>query len=105
MEVWVGGGLLQGWGISLAVHVWDLLKEDMIIFITSTIVWPQVINREAPRGTTLPWRSGAPPERRYPTSKERLLHGCWRAQRSYSTFKVRRGGREKKPLTQGKEQS
>ena len=25
---------------------WDLLKEVTIIFITSTIVWPQVNNRE-----------------------------------------------------------
>ena len=38
-----------------------------------------------------------------PTSKERQLHGCRRAKRSYSTFKVRRGGREI-PLIQGKEQ-
>ena len=29
-----------------AVHAWDLLKEDAIIFITSTIVRPQVNNRE-----------------------------------------------------------
>ena len=26
---------------SVAVHAWDLLKEVTIIFITSTIVWPQ----------------------------------------------------------------
>ena len=42
-------------------------------------------------------------ERSNPTSKERL-RGCRRAERSYSTFKVRRGGREKIPLNQGKEQ-
>ena len=42
-EAWVGGGLLQGWGhLSVAVHAWDLLKDVTIIFITSTIVWPQV---------------------------------------------------------------
>ena len=37
-------------------------------------------------------------------SKERRL--CWRsrAERSYSMFKVRRGGREEIPLLQGKEQ-
>ena len=29
--------------------------------------------------------------------------GCRRAERSYSTFKVRRGGREKIPLVQDKE--
>ena len=36
--------------------------------------------------------------------KEQLLHWCRRAERSYSTFKVRRGGREEIPLIQGKEQ-
>ena len=46
-EAWVGGGLLQGLGaLSIAVHAWDLLKHIAIIFITSTIVWPQVNNRE-----------------------------------------------------------
>ena len=35
-EVWVSSGLLQGWG-----RAWDLLKEVAIVFITSTIVWPQ----------------------------------------------------------------
>ena len=42
-------------------------------------------------------------ERSNPTSKERWLHGCRRAKRSYSTFKVRRGGCEEIPLIQGKE--
>ena len=37
-------------------------------------------------------------------SKEQRLHGCRRAERSYSTFKVRRGGTEEIPLIQGKEQ-
>ena len=32
--------------------------------------------------------------RSYPTSKERQLHGPRRAERSYSTFKVRRGSHE-----------
>ena len=27
--------------LSEAVHAWDLLKEVAIIFITSTVVWPQ----------------------------------------------------------------
>ena len=40
-EVWVGDGLLQG-PEHLVVHAWDLLKEVVIIFITSTIVWSQV---------------------------------------------------------------
>ena len=31
---------------TVAVHAWDLLREVTIIFITSTIVWPQVNSRE-----------------------------------------------------------
>ena len=38
------------------------------------------------------------------TSKEWWLHGHRRAERSYSTFKVRRGGCEEIPLIQGKVQ-
>ena len=37
-------------------------------------------------------------------SKEQWLRGCRRAERSYSTFKVRRGGCEEIPLVQTKEQ-
>ena len=37
-------------------------------------------------------------------SKEWQLYGQRRAERSYSMFKVRRGGGEKIPLIQGKEQ-
>ena len=37
-------------------------------------------------------------------TKERRLHRRRRAKRSYSTFKVRRGGGEEIPLVQGKEQ-
>ena len=37
-------------------------------------------------------------------SKKRWLCGRRRAERSYSTFKVRRGGGEEIPLLQGKEQ-
>ena len=32
--------------LNVAVHACDLLKEVAIIFITSTIVWPQVNSRE-----------------------------------------------------------
>ena len=49
-------------------------------------------------------RSGVAAEWNNPTSKERWLHRCRRAERSYSTFKVRRGGGEEIPLVQGKEQ-
>ena len=38
------------------------------------------------------------------TSKEQWLRGHGRAERSYSTFKVRRGGREEIPLVQVKKQ-
>ena len=31
---------------TVEVHAWDLLREVTIIFITSTIVWPQVNSRE-----------------------------------------------------------
>ena len=42
IEMWVSGGLLQGQeALSSAVPAGDLLKE-VIIFITSTIVWRQV---------------------------------------------------------------
>ena len=36
-------------------------------------------------------------------SKEWRLHRCRRAERTYSRFKVRRGGHEEIPLVQGKE--
>ena len=39
-----------------------------------------------------------------PTSKERWLQRHRRAERSYSTSKVRRGGCKEIPLVQGKEQ-
>ena len=42
--------------------------------------------------------------RSYPTSKEQWLHQCRRAERSYSTFKVKRGGCEEIPFVQGKKQ-
>ena len=48
--------------------------------------------------------SGVAAERSNPTSKEQQLHWCRKAKRSYSMFKVRRGGREEIPLIQGKRQ-
>ena len=50
-----------------------------------------------PRGATLCPRSGAATERSNPTSKEQWLSGHKRAERSYSTFKVRRASREEIP--------
>ena len=54
--------------------------------------------QERPRGATPRARSGVVAERSNPTSKERWLYGCGRAQRNYSMFKVRRGGGEEIPL-------
>ena len=74
VEVWVGGDLFSGLGaVSVAVHAWDLLKEVTIIFITSTIVWPQVNNRKGtqPHPSTENWikdlLSMAPPIRTRPS--------------------------------------
>ena len=58
----------------------------------------------ARRGATPCLKSGAGAERSNPTSKERWLCRHRRAERSYPTFKVRRGGREEIPFIQGKEQ-
>ena len=57
-----------------------------------------------PRGATSRPRSGAVAQRSNPTSEKRRLRGHRRAEKSYSTFKVRRGSHEEKPLVQGKEQ-
>ena len=57
-----------------------------------------------PRGATPRLRSGAVARRSNPTSKEQWLRGRRRAERSYSTFKVRRSNFEEIPLIQGKEQ-
>jgi hypothetical protein len=38
----VGSGLLQGWDTEYSSGAQDLLKEFAIMFIGSTIVWPQV---------------------------------------------------------------
>ena len=43
-------------------------------------------------------------ERSYPTTKERWLCRCRKAERSYSKFNIRRDGSEEIPLIQGKEQ-
>ena len=54
-----------------------------------------------------PWgckESDMTAERSNPMSKERWLGRRRRAERSYSTFKVRRGGGEKIPVIHGKEQ-
>ena len=47
---------------------------------------------------------GAAAKRCKPTSKVPQLQGCKRGERSYSTFKVSRGGLEEIPFVKGKEQ-
>ena len=49
-------------------------------------------------------RSREAAEMSYPMCKERWLLRCRRAERGYSTFKVRSGGPEEILLIQGKEQ-
>ena len=41
--MWPAAGL---GALSVAINTWDLLREVIIIFITSTIVWPGVNRRE-----------------------------------------------------------
>ena len=55
-----------------------------------------------PRGATPCLRSGVAAERSNLRSKKRWLRRRRRAKRSYSTFKVRRGGYEEIPLVQDK---
>ena len=62
------------------------------------------IAQEWPGGAIPCLRPGAVARRSYPRSKERWLRRGRRAERSYSTFKVRRGGSEEIPPVQGKEQ-
>ena len=60
--------------------------------------------QERPRGAIPRLRPGAEAWRSNPMCKERWLRRCRRAYRSYSAFKVRRGGGEEIPLIQDKEQ-
>ena len=73
-----GRGMGQWWpavglgALSTEVHAWDLLTEVTIIFITSTIVWPQVNNRDGTQlyPSTENWIKdllGMPPIRRRPS--------------------------------------
>ena len=58
----------------------------------------------ATRGVTPRLRSGAEARRSNPTPEEPWLRERRRAERSYPTLKVRKGGPEEIPLVQGKEQ-
>ena len=74
----------------------DASSRSMLAVMDLAEVWPT--------GATPCPRSGVANEKSNPTSKEWWLHGRRRAKRSYYAFKVRRGGSEKIPLIQGKEQ-
>ena len=74
---WPAAGL---GALSVAALAWDLLKVVTIIFITSTIVWPQVNNREGtqPHPSTENWikdsLSRAPPIRTRPSFPLSFFH-------------------------------
>ena len=81
-----GGGVGRWWpaaglgALIVAVHARDLLREVTIIFITSTIVWPQVNGREGTQlhPSTENWikdlLSMAPPIRTRPSIPLSLSH-------------------------------
>ena len=112
------------------IHVWVIIHKDPLVsafqnqlciilydplrispHTISTLVWSN--QEELPhtqgqgprlRGATPRPRSGAAAERSNHTSKEQLLCRQRRAERTYSTFKVRRCSPVKIPFIQGKEQ-
>ena len=109
-----GRGVGQRWpaaglgALSVAVSEWDLLKEVVINFITSTIVWPQVKNREGkqPHPSTEHWikdlLSKAPPIRTrssFPLSQSLPLGSL-----SLLSFSIR-GQTDWKPQSQKTNQS
>ena len=79
----------------------DSLEEGMATH-SSILAWrfPETEEPGAPGCDS----AGAAAKRSDPTSKERQLRGRRRAEGSYCTFKVRRGGHEEIPVVQGKEQ-
>ena len=81
------------------VKSYDLWDKYRIAYLHSNYLLFHLAHVSTPRP-----RSGVAAERSNPTSEERWVSGRRRAERSYSTFKVRRGGGEEIPLVQGKEQ-
>ena len=74
--------------LSVYLRLWIFLPAILILACASSSL-----------ALTTCLRSGEAAERNNPTSKEQRLRGYRRAERSYSTFRVRRGD-----LVQGKEQ-
>ena len=83
--------------LTVAVHAWDLLRE-VIIFITSTIVWPQINSREGTQlhPSTENWikdlLSMAPPIRTRPSFPLSLSHQ--ETARSLLSFSINRADTE-----------
>ena len=95
-------GVGDGQGGLACCNSWCHKESDM----TERLVWSDLISWSSgavadhteawPRGATPCPRSGAAAAKRSnPTSKERRLHGHRRAERSYSTFKVKRADSSK----------
>ena len=79
------------------------IQFEPIVEMSAVVICPGLRGQGwRPTGATPCPKSGAVAERNNPMSKERRLCGLRRAERSYSTFKVRRGGGEETPLVQGK---
>ena len=68
------------------------------------MVWYSHLFQNFPQFIVIHTVKGFAAKRSYPMSKVERLCGRRRAKRSYSTFKVRRGGCEEISLVQGKEQ-
>ena len=63
VEAWVAVAAAGSGALSAAVSAWGVLKEVTIVFIISTIVWPQVNNREGTQKIGLDLLSMASPIR------------------------------------------
>ena len=83
----------------------SLLRESTGYLKYSAIVHSSYWNLFLGMSITMPEvRGSSGGQEEHPISKDLWLRGCRRAKRSYSTFKVKRGGGEEIPLVQGKEQ-
>ena len=81
------------------------IQSEPVVEMSAVVICPGLRGQGwRPTGATPCPKSGAVAERNNPMSKERRLCGLRRAERSYSTFKVRRGCSEEIPLVQGKKQ-
>ena len=85
------------WSFSISWSVLKFMSIELVMLLTnlfSAASFPFCFQSFSALGSF--------PERSNPPSKEQQLHWHRRAERSYSTSKVRRGGHEDIPLIQGK---